>query len=65
MPHSDVRTRQLGKSQTKTGNDILKQNLRTELADIIGKVESSGGRGRKSGEAFRRALFHLKKRHKK
>ncbi len=31
-------------------------NLALRLADVVGRVESTGGRARRTGEAFRKAL---------
>lgn len=42
--------------------EILGQNLRTDLAEVIGTVSSEGGRGRRTGDAFRQILIVRDKR---
>lgn len=37
-------------------DDIADHSLRAELADVIGCVDSSGGRARRSGHAFKKLL---------
>jgi len=37
------------------------QNLREDLADVIGAVESGGGRADRTGDAFKRLLAQRRK----
>lgn len=36
--------------------EVLGRNLRTDLAEVVGVVCSEGGRGRRTGDAFRQIL---------
>jgi predicted DNA-binding protein len=36
--------------------EVARDSLRLRLSDVLGVVRSSGGRARRTGEAFRRAL---------
>jgi len=36
--------------------EVARESLRLRLSDVLGVVRSSGGRARRTGEAFRRAL---------
>jgi predicted DNA-binding protein len=36
--------------------EVARDSLRLRLSDVLGVVKSSGGRARRTGEAFRRAL---------
>jgi predicted DNA-binding protein len=41
---------------TRHCEEILARNLKRDLAEVIGAIETSGGRARRTGEAFREIL---------